>query len=250
MAESRSLTFDEVFASVADVAGWMTRAQAQRLWDRSSELAASARIVEIGSFQGRSAIVLASAAPDGVAMTTIDPHGGNDRGPNEIAGYADEAEQDHQTFLANLERAGVRDRIEHVREFSDAALPHVPGQIDLLYIDGAHRFGPASNDIRRWGAKVAPGGTMLIHDSFSSVGVTLALLVTTFFGSRFRYQGRSGSMAEYRRIRLSPMARVTNALRQAAQLPWFVRNVVVKALIMLKLKRLYQLLGSDGTWPY
>jgi hypothetical protein len=36
-----------------------------------------------------------------------------------------------------------------------------------------------------------------------------------------------------------------------AQLPWFVRNVVVKVLISAKLGKLARLLGSDGkTWPY
>ncbi len=44
-----------------------------------------------------------------------------------------------------------------------------------------------------------PGGTMLIHDSFSSVGVTLAILRALALGRRFRYVGRSGSMTEYRR---------------------------------------------------
>ena len=54
-------SFDEVFRSIADVQGWMTRAQACRLWDRSSELSAGDRVVEIGSYQGRSTVVLARA---------------------------------------------------------------------------------------------------------------------------------------------------------------------------------------------
>ena len=134
--------------------------------------------------------------------------------------------------------------------FSSAALGEVDGSIDLLYIDGAHRFRPALDDIRRWGARVGDGGTLLIHDSFSSIGVTLALLASLFFGDAFRYVGRSGSMTEYRRMHLSPKARVKNAARQAASLPWFVRNVVLKVCITLKLRPLYRLLGSDGTWPY
>ena len=91
---------------------------------------------------------------------------------------------------------------------------------------------------------------MLIHDSFSSVGVTLALLSSTFFGSSFRYVGRSGSMTEFRRANLTPRERVRNAARQAASLPWFARNVVVKLCIMAKLRPLYRLFGSDGNWPY
>jgi hypothetical protein len=248
--ERPEVDFHEVFASVADVEGWMTRAQAGRLWDCASRLAAGDQIVEIGSFRGRSAIVLASAAPSGVAITTIDPHAGNDRGPQEIEGFAAEAEDDHQVFWGNLRAAGVDHRIHHLRQFSDAAHHGVQGDVALLYIDGAHRFAPARSDLRSWGRRVPVGGTMLVHDSFSSVGVTLALLVTTAVGGRFVYRGRSGSLAEFERRNLGPLAWVGNLAAHVAQLPWFIRNVVVKALITARLGRVARLLGSDGTWPY
>ena len=244
------VTFAQVFAEVADVQGWMTRAQAGRLWDCASDLRDGDQIVEIGSFHGRSAIVLASAAPSGVAITTIDPHAGNDRGPQEIEGFVDEAEADHQQFLANLQRAGVDRRITHLRAFSDQAHDGVEGDIALLYIDGAHRFAPARSDLVSWGNRVSPGGTMLVHDSFSSVGVTLALAVTTMVNGRFVYRGRSGSLAQFERRNLGPLGRLANFVSHLAQLPWFVRNVAVKALLVARLRPVARLLGSDGTWPY
>jgi hypothetical protein len=184
-------------------------------------------------------------------VVAIDPHAGNDRGPQQIVGPAEEGQRDHETYLANLERTGVADRVRHVRLPSQEAGGAVEGSIQLLYIDGAHRYGPARSDIVEWGERVAPGGTLLIHDSFSSIGVTLALATTFLAGGRFRYLGRSRSMAEYRRQDLSPAARVTNALRQLAELPWFARNVVIKVLIVARLGRLTRLLGHlDPTWPY
>ncbi len=250
MSPAPRATFDDVFASIADVQGWMTRDQARRLWDRASVLRADDRVVEIGSYHGRSAIVLATSAPDGVEVVAIDPHAGNDRGPQEIVGTFDEGQADNDRFNANLEEAGVRARVRHVRKPSQGALDDVDGAVELLYIDGAHRYAPALDDIRRWGDRVALGGTMLIHDSFSSIGVTMALVVHCFFGSRFRYVGRAQSMAEYRREDLDAAGRVRNALRQLAEVPWFLRNVVLKVLIVAKLKPLYRLVGSDGTWPY
>lgn len=233
-------TFDTALRAVASVEGWMTDAQARRLWDSATRLEAPARIVEIGSFQGRSTIVLASAAAAGIEVVAIDPHAGNDRGPQELSGFEEAARGDHEAFLANLEAAGVRAKVRHIREFSSAALAEVDGEIDLLYIDGAHRYRPALDDIRRWGDRVREGGTLLIHDSFSSLGVTLAILSSLLTDRRFTYVGRSGSMAEYRR---SPAeSRVGNAGRQLAQLPWFARNVVLKALIATKLRK--------GDWPY
>ena len=169
-------TLDEALALAADVEGWMTDEQGRRLYAAAARCPAGGRIVEIGSFQGRSTIVLASAAPAGVEVVAIDPHAGNDRGPQEIAGYADEAAGDRAAFEANLARAGVADRVRHVASFSDDAHGEVDDPIDVLYIDGAHRYGPARADIRDWGRRVGDGGTMLIHDSFSSIGVTLAIV--------------------------------------------------------------------------
>jgi len=243
--------FERALASVEHVEGWMTDAQAQRLWDRARELSPGARLVEIGSYRGRSAIVLAQAAPEGVPVVAIDPHAGNDRGPQQIRGTADEGESDNRAFRANLERAGVAGRVRHVRLPSQDALGAVDGEVDLLYVDGAHRYGPARDDLARWGARVRPGGTLLVHDSFSSVGVTLALARLMFASPDWSYAGRSGSLAEYRRRRLSGPARWGNAARQIAQLPWFARNLAVKAAILARLRPLARLLGHrEGPWPY
>ena len=251
MNTSPPSTLEEVEAAVADVEGWMTSGQARKLWACARSVPSGGQIVEIGSFRGRSMIVLASSAAPGVDLVAIDPHAGNDRGPQEIEGFADEAAEDNVVFNRNLQRAGVADRVRHVRRFSDAAMGDVEGDIDLLYIDGAHRFGPARADIVGWGRRVRPGGELLIHDSFSSVGVTLALVATLFGGARFRYVGRSESMAHYRREDLGAGARAGNALRQAAQLPWFARNVLIKFLIVVKLGSVTRLLGHDPeTWPY
>lgn len=237
---------------VADVEGWMTPGQASTLFDAARRCPDGGRIVEIGSFRGRSTIVLASAAAPGVEIVAIDPHAGNDRGPQEIDGYADEAAGDHEVFNANLAAAGVADRVRHVREFSDAALVDVPGAIDVLYIDGAHRYGPALADIRAWGARVEPGGTMLIHDSFSSIGVTLAILRELVWGTRFRYVGRSRSMTIYRAdLGRGLGERLRNAGRQLAQLPWFAKNVVQKVLLTLGLGKVLSAFGRPvPEWPY
>ena len=252
MSTSPATTFDEVQVAVADVEGWMTPGQARRLWTCARTVRPGRRIVEIGSFRGRSMIVLASAAEPGVELVAIDPHAGNDRGPHEFEGFEEQAADDHDVFIANLEQAGVRDRVRHVRKFSHDALGDVPGEIDLLYIDGAHRFKPALDDIKRWSAKVRPGGDLLIHDSFSSVGVTGAIAVSLLTSSNWTYIGRSESMTHYRREPLSSKERFRNIGRQLASLPYFLRNLIIKALILAKLGFLTQPLfkHDPATWPH
>jgi predicted O-methyltransferase YrrM len=224
------------------VEGWLTEAQADRLARAAGEIEPQGRIVEIGSFRGRSTIALAKAAPPGVEVVAIDPHAGTDRGPRELETSAATGDADHQRFMENLARAGVKERVRHVRAFSLEALGAVEGEIDLLYVDGAHRYRPARDDIARWGARVKPGGQMLIHDSFSSIGVTLAIFRLLVAGGEFAYCGRTRSLAEYRRTRPRGAARLHNALRQLAELPWFARNVLVKVALVLRLR--------SGEWPY
>lgn len=245
-------TLDEVLAVVDDVDGWMSPDQAARLYAAAAATHPGDQIVEIGSFRGRSTIVLASAAPDGVAIVAIDPHAGNDRGPEEISGFETESAGDHEVFNANLAAAGVAHRVCHIREFSDRAHGAVSGSIAVLYVDGAHRYAPARSDIRRWGARVEPGGTMLIHDSFSSVGVTLAIGRELLFGRRFRYIGRSRSLTEYRTdLGGGWHSRAINALRQITQLPWFAKNIGLKMLLKLHLGVVIErLTGHRPEWPY
>jgi predicted O-methyltransferase YrrM len=233
------------------VEGWFSPDQVARVVERATALPPTGRVVEIGSFRGRSTIAIARSAPEGVEIVAIDPHAGNDRGPQEIEGFEDEAAVDSKVFLTNLERAGVRDRVTYVRKFSHDALDDVPGSIDLLHIDGAHRYKPASDDIASWGAKVVDGGSVLIHDSFSSVGVTLALATELAFSGRWRYAGRSRSLAEYVREPVTGKDRLANVGRQLAQLPWFARNLAIKVLIVARLPKATRLLGHSGeNWPY
>ncbi len=238
--------------TVADVQGWMTPGQASTLYDSAVNCPADSQIVEIGSFQGRSTIVLASAADPSVQVIAIDPHAGNDRGPQEIDGFAAEADDDHAIFTKNLADAGVTDRVRHLRMFSDDAHGEVTGQIGVLYVDGAHRYAPARADIASWGERVADGGTLLIHDSFSSIGVTLAILRELALGSKFRYVGRSRSMTIYRADLSGGMAgKAKNAARQLAQLPWFVKNVGLKVLLTAGLGKVMTKLGRTAPeWPY
>src|SRR3954452_3204824 len=173
--DSGDVAMQDLTLFMKGVEGWLTEAQAARLGAAARRLGPGARLGELGSFRGRSTIVLARAAPDDAEVVAIDPHLGSDRGPQEIAARPALGEDDLAAFRANLERAGVAGRVRHVRTLSSEALGALDGEVDLLFVDGAHRYGPARDDLLRWGARVRTGDVMLVHDAFSSIGVTLAL---------------------------------------------------------------------------
>jgi predicted O-methyltransferase YrrM len=235
-----------------DVEGWLTAAQARVLATAAAACPPDGEIVEIGSFRGLSTIVLASHAPEGAAVVAIDPHAGNDRGPGELRGFAAEAADDFEAFERNLAAACVRHRVRHVRAASPDAHGAVGGTVDVLYVDGAHRYGPARADLRDWGRRVADGGTLLVHDAFSSIGVTAAIGRELVCGRRFRYIGRERSLAQYRADLEPGLApRLRNAGAQLAELGWFARNVALKVALTLGADRLLRRLGRDAPeWPY
>ena len=111
---------------------------------------------------------------------------------------------------------------------------------------------PAQADIRDWGARVMDGGTLLVHDAFSSVGVTGGIGRHLVAGRRFRYVGRTGSLAEYcADLRGSGVGRLRNAARQLAESAWFARNLGLKVALTIGYGRLAARLGREvPEWPY
>ena len=221
--------FSDAFTRARDVPGWLTEAQARDLYDAAAAVPPGGRVVEIGSHHGRSTIVLAAAGADVVAIDPFPPdwrYGGPGT---------------EQACRANLARAGVEDRVDLRVTTSSAARADWDGPVDLVYIDGKHDYWSARDDLR-WSTYLRPGGIVLVHDAFSSLGVTTALLHELIGPSRLRYVGRTGSLA--RLVPGSPG--LADRLRVLAQVPWWVRNLAIKLLLRLRLRPLARLAGHEG----
>jgi len=189
----------------------MTRDQGVALWNAARRLEKGDVIVEIGSHQGRSTIVLGSAARTvGATVIAVDP------------------------FVDGKLFGGTK-----LRPDWDRAL-------QLLYIDGKHDYWTYTDDLK-WSVHLPEGGEILVHDCFSSIGVTLGTIAKVLFGRRYVYVDRATSLARFR------LAKPTAAdrLRVLAQMPWFLRNVVIKVLLRLKLRPVARVLGHDSPYdPY
>lgn len=213
---------------VASIEGWITQKQARLLGRLAADLPAGTTVIEIGAFRGKSTAALTLAADESVDVITVDPHNGVDRGPNETRPAHELGDEDHRALHANLARLGLDDRVTHLRCTSDEASERTPARAELVFVDGSHRMKQASVDVRVWRGRVAPGGYLAVHDAFSSIAVTWAILRYLALSRRFRYLGREGSLALYRRDSATAGQRVASTLRQLAALGPFARIVAIK----------------------
>lgn len=227
--------FDSAWSSVASVPGWLTEGQARVLWDAVCRLSAGDTVVEIGSHQGRSTIILGHAARTvGAKVVAVDAF---------VDGRLFGGASTRDRFEANVAAAGLTDVVELVVGYSTKLRRTWTRPFELLYIDGKHDYWTYVDDLR-WSTHQPDGGEILVHDCFSSIGVTAGTLVKVLAGSRYTYVDRSRSLARFvvRRPGFADRGRVV------AQLPWFVGNVFVKVLLRLRLRRVAGWFGHHG--PY
>lgn len=226
--------FETAFLAAEAIPGWLTRDQAAVLYDAASSVPEGGVIVEIGSHHGRSTIILASGASDGVKVVAVDPFL-----PEWKFGTVDT----EQALRANLAATGLTSQVEVHVATSRSVRRGWQGPVSLVYVDGKHDARSAHDDFR-WAEHLPPRQLLLVHDTFSSLGVTMAVLVGLLPSSRLRYIGRTGSLAAFERSR--PV--LSDRLRILAELPWWLRNLGIKLLLRAHLKAIARAVGHHGSY--
>lgn len=108
-------------------------------------------ILEIGSYRGVSTIALAKGNNGKNKLVTVDPfiaHG--------------EVDANKTTFWSYIERAGVKEHITQIQDFSTNIT--IDDKIALLLIDGDHSYEGVKHDFEKFGPKVKKGGYIVMHD--------------------------------------------------------------------------------------
>ena len=230
--------FAAAWALADAIPGWLKRGQAQLLFDHARRLGDDARVLEIGSHQGRSTVILAKAVePHGGTVICVDPF---------VEGRLFGGTTTRAKFEKHVSDAGLDAQVRLVAEYSTKLRPTWSEPFDLLYIDGKHDYWTLSDDLK-WATHLPRGAAILIHDAFSSIGVTLGILAHVLPSRSLRYVLRSGSMALFH----NSAPGVRDRIRIIQELPWWLRNVVVKVLLRLRLRPVARLLAHDSPYdPY
>lgn len=238
MTDTDAPTFEDAWTLADPIGGWMTQDQGRMLWENAAALPPGSRIVEIGSHQGRSTVVLATAAQrNGGTVVAIDPF---------VEGRLFGGTPTREKFEVNIARAGVEGSVELTPEYSTELRPRWQEPIDMLYIDGKHDYWTVTDDFK-WTEHVREGGVVLVHDCYSSIGVTLSVLAHVLPGRTLNYERRAGSMAQFRVAPNDSRSR----RRIAAEMPWWVRNVGIKVLLRARLHSVAAAVGHDSPYdPY
>ena len=116
-------------------------------------------IVEIGTYLGWSAVLLAAAASSRTHIWTIDNGTGR-----QIEHWLEPGQEYRSLVESTFMEMGYDDKITFLH--GDSAEVDWPPdrEIDLLFVDGDHSYEGALADLIRWAPKVKLNGYMLCHD--------------------------------------------------------------------------------------
>jgi len=177
---NRFASFRAVRKYIEHVDGWLSDGEAKYLYSLARFGPGKGSIVEIGSWKGKSTIVLAagSATSHRENIYAVDPHKG---GPDQESLGLKNVDTGRE-FRTNIQTAGVDSQIIPIVKPSTDAVRDWRGPIRLLWIDGDHSYEAVKNDFLVWEPFVVQGGIIAFHDTYAWEGPR-KLVEERFLGS-------------------------------------------------------------------
>lgn len=126
------------------------------------------RVVEIGVYEGASALALCAALGPRAELHLIDPFGGHaDALPR---GWGASEWATRRAVVGGARRLGGRaPRIKWHVALSHEVAARWSEELDLVFIDGDHTEAGCERDWRSWRGFVAPGGHVVFHDARAGI---------------------------------------------------------------------------------
>lgn len=165
---------ERLFALAERVTGFMPEEEGRALYDAAQRYLDGGVGVEIGTYCGKSTVLLGAAAHqrNGV-LYTVDHHHGSEEHQagweyhdsslvDEVTGLFDTL----PTFRRTLDAAGLDDHVVAIVGKSPVVARDWRTPLQFLFIDGGHSEAAATADFDGWAKWVRVGGALVIHDVF------------------------------------------------------------------------------------
>ncbi|MFI5939449.1 class I SAM-dependent methyltransferase [Streptomyces uncialis] len=224
----------EVLSAFGAAPGFMPRDEGLALHAAAVTAARLGRpLLEVGTYCGRSTILLADAARSaGLTALTVDHHRGSEEQQPGWE-YHDPDTVDPEVglmdtlpvFRRTLYRAGLEEHVVALvgRSPQIAALWNTP--LGLVFIDGGHSDEHATADYEGWAPHLVPGGLLVIHDVFPDpVDIMTGqapyrVHLRALASGAFEETGATGSLRVLRRTGGDPLTPAPAGLSQPAGRP-------------------------------
>jgi MMP 1-O-methyltransferase len=164
----------QLFELADRVTGFMPPDEGRALHDAALSYLDHGVGVEIGTYCGKSTVLLGAAAlaRGGVLYTVDHHHGSEEHQPGweyHDTSLVDKGSGRFDTLPAlrrTLDDAGLDDNVVAVVGKSAVVARGWRTPLQLLFIDGGHSEAAAHQDFDGWAKWVCPGGALIIHDVF------------------------------------------------------------------------------------
>ena len=156
------------------IKGFLEKEEGESLYKFAKKYSSKRPCLEVGSYCGKSAIYLGSAAKENnQILYSIDHHkGSEEQQPGEEffdPNLLDETGKGINTlpfFLETLDKAGLHDNVVPIVSTSVEAGEGWSEPLAMVFIDGGHSDQAANDDYDVWHPHVIQGGLLAIHDVF------------------------------------------------------------------------------------
>lgn len=194
------------------IKGFLSEQEAQALY--RSALAESRRgpVLEIGSYCGKSTVVLGTACQrQGSVLYAVDHHRGSEEHQKgeffhdpDLYDAQEEQFDSFKEFRRNIARAGLNDTVVPLVSSSDVASRCWNTPLAMVFIDGGHSLEAALTDYRCWAGHIQRGGILAIHDLFDKPEeggqAPIAIYRLALASGLFSQLERADSLALLRRL--------------------------------------------------
>jgi predicted O-methyltransferase YrrM len=174
MSHAHASAPERLFALAEQVQGFMPTHEGRALYDAALRYLDGGVGVEIGTYCGKSTLLLGAAAQQTASVLyTVDHHHGSEEHQpgwefhdaslvDEVTGLFDTL----PTFRRTLDAAGLDDHVVAVIGKSPIVAQGWRSPLQFLFIDGGHSETAATEDINGWAKWVSVGAALVIHDVF------------------------------------------------------------------------------------